>query len=92
MKEQAVKTVSIFSDSVREVLCNTKVVMCISGYVIGVNWIDLFSEVFKYTSSAAAFIALVFVIMNRRLERQKLKLEIKKLEREEEESNATEDR
>ena len=66
----------------QEVLNSPKFATGLSAYLLSVNWIEMFSDTFKYASSFIAFVTLIVVLRNHILTRKKLQLEIEKLTRE----------
>lgn len=59
-----------------EVVNSPKFAAGLSAYLLGVNWVELFSESFKYASSFIAFITLIVVLRNHILTHKKLKMEL----------------
>lgn len=75
----------------QEILNSPKFAAGLSAYLLSVNWIELFSETFKYASSFIAFVTLIVVLRNHILTRKKLQLEIEKLTREANKSKGEQD-
>lgn len=79
MNEKINQVAQIATEITREAANSPKLATVLSGYILGVHWLDALSEAFKWASSAMAFIVLCLVISNHLLTRKKLKLEIQQL-------------
>ena len=73
MNEKTTQAVNIGTEIVKEAMSSPKTVTVLSGYILGVHWLDLLSEAFKYGSTALAFLALCLVTNNHFLTRKKSK-------------------
>ena len=79
MNERITQGAQVAAEIAAEIANSPKTATLLSGYILGVHWLDALSEAFKWSSSAMAFIVLCLVISNHLLVRKKLKLEIQQL-------------